>query len=64
MVYKLIFRRNDLMTHYQRYKSKTKAKNILKDYAEKFGLCCRCDGYYVFTNECPPIISIEIVEET
>jgi hypothetical protein len=64
IVYKLIFKRNDVMTHYERHTSKTKAKNILKEHAKKFRLCSRCDGYYVFTNECPPVISIEIVEET
>lgn len=52
-----------MLTHYERFNSKTKAKNILKHYAEKFRLCSRSDGYYVFTNECTPAISIEIVEE-
>jgi hypothetical protein len=47
----------------EKVSSQVEAKNILKEHAEKFRLCSRCDGYYVFTNECPPVISIEIVEE-
>jgi hypothetical protein len=63
VIYKVVYRSNGMLTHYERFNSKTKAKNILKHYAEKFRLCSRSDGYYVFTNECTPAISIEIVEE-
>jgi hypothetical protein len=63
VIYKVIYRSNNVLTHYERFNSKTKAKNILKDYADKFNLMRSTNDYYVCTNDCPPSISIEIEEE-
>jgi hypothetical protein len=63
VIYKVVYRSKGVLTHYERFNSKTKAKNILKDYAEKFRLMQSTNDYYVCTNDCPPTISIEIEEE-